>query len=52
MGEAFKAPAQVEDEGVWIVFLKICDEEIEQKRLPGTRSPENHGVGHIAVMEI
>ena len=50
--EAFKAPAQIEDERVRIVFLEIGDEEIQQERFSGTRSPENHGVGHIAVMEI
>ncbi len=50
--EAFKAPAQIEDEGMRIVFLKIGDEEIKEERFPGTGSPENHGVGHIAVMEI
>src|SRR5882762_508357 len=35
-----------------IVFLEIGDEEIQQERFPGARSPKNHGVGHIAVVEI
>ena len=26
--------------------------KFNRKRFPGARSPENHGVGHIAVMEI
>ena len=50
--EAFKAPAQVEDERVRIVFLEISDQKVQKKTLPGTRPPENHGVCHIAVMEI
>src|SRR6266852_5573606 len=50
--EAFKAPAQVEDERVRIVFLEIGDEEIQQERFSSASSPKNHGVGHIAVVEI
>ena len=50
--EAFEASAQIEDEGVRIVFLKIGDEEIEQETFAGAGSPKNHGVGHIAVVEI
>ena len=50
--QAFEASAQIEDEGVRSVFLQIGDEEIQKKRFPGARSPENHGVGHIAVMKI
>src|ERR1019366_7944849 len=50
--EAFKASAQIENERVRIVFLKVGDQEIQQERFPGARPPENHGVCHIAVMEI
>src|SRR6266436_5486264 len=35
-----------------IVFLEIGDEEIQQERFPRARSAKNHGVGHIAVVEI
>ena len=52
MREAFKATAEVEDERMRVVFLKIGDEEIQQERFPSARPPENHGVGDIAVVEI
>src|SRR5229473_5841258 len=50
--KAFKAPTQVKNERVRIVFLKIGNEEIQQERLPCTRSPKDHRVGHIAIMEV
>src|SRR5271157_3485628 len=50
--EAFEAPTQVEDESVRRVLLQVGDQEVQKKTLPGTRSSENHGVCHIAVMEI
>jgi hypothetical protein len=34
------------------VFLQVGDEEIQQEAFPGARSPQNHGMGHIAVVEI
>src|SRR5882724_2716513 len=30
--EAFKTPAQIEDEGVRVVFLQIGDQKVEEKR--------------------
>src|ERR1700730_8019212 len=50
--EAFKAPAQIEDKGVRRVFLKIGDEKIQKEAFAGTRSPKNHGVGDVAVMQV
>ena len=50
--EALKTPAQIEDEGVGSVLLQVGDQEVQEKTLPCTRSPENHGVSHIAVVEI
>src|ERR1700691_4627182 len=42
--EALKASAQIEDEGMRVVFLEIGDEEIQKETLAGARSSENHGV--------
>ena len=50
--EAFKTSAQVEDERVRVVFLQIGDQEIEEERFSRAGPAENHGVGHIAVMEV
>src|SRR5579863_3876705 len=50
--EALKAPAQIEDEGVRSIFLKIGDEEIQKETFSRARPAENHGVGHVAVVEI
>src|SRR6266404_6082648 len=50
--EAFKTPAQIEDEGVRVVFLQVGNEEVQKETFSRARSPENHGVRHIAVMEI
>ena len=50
--EILKASAQVEDEHVRRVLLQISNQEVQKKTLTGTRSSQNHGVGHIAVMEI
>src|SRR6202167_5618611 len=50
--EAFKASAQVEDERVRIVLLEIGDEEIQQERFSSSRSPKNHAVGDIPIVEI
>jgi len=52
MGEAFKAPAQVEDERVRLVLLEIGNEEIQQERFSGAGTPQNHGVRHVAVMKV
>ena len=52
LSQAFKASAQIEDERVRIVFLQIGDEEIQQERFSSARAAENHGVGHVAVMEV
>ena len=37
--EAFKAPAQVEDERVWIVFLEISDQKVKRKLFPAPVRP-------------
>ena len=50
--KTLKAAAQVEDEGVGIVFLEIGNQEIQEKRFSRARAPENHGVGDVAVMEV
>src|SRR5882724_2763085 len=50
--EAFKAPAQIENERVGFVFLKIRDEEVEEKRFPGARPAQDHAMSDIAIMEV
>src|SRR5271168_1972716 len=50
--EALKAPAQIEDEGVRSIFLKIGDEEIQKETFARARPAENHRVRHVAVVEI
>ena len=50
--QALEAPAQIENEGVRLVLLEIGDQEIQQERLSRAGPPENHGVGHVAVVEI
>src|SRR6202034_3883153 len=50
--ETFKAPTQIEDERVRRVFLQVGDQEVQEKTFPGARSAENHGMAHIAVVEI
>src|ERR1700722_7969098 len=35
-----------------VVFLEIRDEEIQKETFAGARSSENHGVRHVAVVEI
>src|SRR5260370_32372850 len=51
-GEAFKAPAQIEDECIGIVFLQIGDEEIQKEAFSSPRPPEDHRVGGIFAMQI
>ena len=52
LGKTFEAPAQIEDERIRGVFLEVSDQEIQQETFPSSRSSENYGVGHIAVMEV
>src|SRR5882724_9372266 len=39
--EAFKTPAQIEDEGVRVVFLQVGDEEVEEEGLPRAGPAQN-----------
>src|SRR5579859_6041269 len=50
--EALEAPAQVKDERPRFVFLEIGDEKVQKERFASTCAPENHGVGHVVMMEI
>src|SRR6202167_2827 len=50
--ETFKAPTQIKNERVRRVFLQVGDQEVQEKAFPGARAPENHGMGHIAVVKI
>src|SRR6266436_3154535 len=52
MREAFEAASQVEDERMGLILLEIGNEEIQQEGFPCAGSPEDHGVRHVAVMEI
>ena len=47
-----KASAQVENEGVRLVFLQVGDQEIQQERLARPGTAENDGVGHVPVVEV
>ncbi len=35
-----------------VVLLKVRDEEIQKERFARAGAPEDHGVGHIPVMEV
>jgi hypothetical protein len=50
--QAFKATAQIEDEGVRVVLLHVRDEEIQEERFSRARAAQNHRVGHVTVMKI
>src|SRR5260370_40468477 len=50
--EAFKAPTQLEDECIRIVFLQIRDDENPNERFPRCCPPEYHGMGGIIAMQI
>jgi hypothetical protein len=52
MCEAFKAAAEIENEGVRVILLEIGDQEVQQKGLSGAGAAENHGVRDVLVMEI
>ena len=52
MCKALEAPAQVKDERPRFVFLEIGDEKIQKERFASTCAPENHGVGHVVMMEV
>src|SRR3984893_17293727 len=52
LSEAFKAPAQIEDEGVRRVLLQVGNQEVQKKTFSCSRSTKNHGVGHIAVVKV
>jgi hypothetical protein len=52
MRETLEAASQVKDECMGRVLLEIGNEEIQQEGFPCARSAEDHGVRHIAVMEI
>src|SRR6266478_3481356 len=52
MCKALEAPAQVKDEGPRFVFLEICDEKVKKERFASTCALENHGVGHVVMMEV
>src|SRR5438105_14092298 len=51
-GQTLEASAQIEDKRPGIVLLEVADEKIQQKRFPGARAAENHGVRDVAVMEV
>src|SRR3984885_2083563 len=50
--EAFETASEVENECPRVVFLKICDEEVQKERFSGSSAPENHGVRHVPVVEV
>src|ERR1700686_5577154 len=50
--ETFETPAEVKNECPRVVFLKISDKKVQKERFPGSSSPENHGVGHVPVVEV
>src|ERR1700733_7424877 len=52
LGEAFKAPAEVENECVRLVFLEIRNDEIQQETFSSPGSPQDHGVGDVSVVKI
>src|SRR5216683_510231 len=52
MCKALEAPAQVKDERPRLVFLEIGDEKVQKERFASTCAPENHGVGHVVIMEV
>src|SRR5437879_11260818 len=51
-GQTLEASAQIEDKRPGIVLLEVADEKIQQKRFPGARAAENHGVRDVAVMKL
>src|ERR1700722_1442114 len=50
--KAFKTPAQIEDEGVRVVFLQVGDEEVEEERLSRAGPAQNHRVCNVAVVKV
>src|SRR5580658_7016442 len=50
--EAFETAAEVKNECPRIIFLEIGDKKVQKERFSGSGSSENHGVGHIPVMEV
>src|ERR1700722_13097244 len=50
--EAFEAASEVKNEGPRVVFLEIGDKKVQKERFSGSSSSENHGVGHVPVMEV
>ena len=52
MCKALEAPAQVKDERPRFVFLEIGDEKVQEERFASTCAPQNHGVGHVVMMEV
>src|SRR5208283_886542 len=51
-GQTFKAPTQVENEGVRIVFLQVGDEKVQQEGFTGPGAPENDAVGGVLAVQI
>ena len=52
LGQAFKASAQIKDEGVRRILLHAGDQKIQQERLARAGTPQDHGVRDVTVMEI
>ena len=52
LSEAFKAPAQIKNKGMRLVLLQVGDKEVQEERFSCSGAAENHGVGHIAMMEV
>jgi len=50
--EAFETASEVKNKGPRIVFLEIGDKKIQKERFSRSSSPENHGVGHVPMMEV
>src|SRR5580658_6660367 len=50
--EAFETASEVKNEGPRIIFLEISDKKVQKERFSGSSSSENHGVGHVPVMEV
>src|ERR1700730_4678484 len=50
--QAFKAAAQVKDEREWVIFLEIGNQEIQKKAFSAARAAQDHGVGHVTVVQI
>ena len=51
-GKTFKASAEIENEGIGIVFLEIGDQKIQEETFSGTRATKNHGVRRVTVMQV